>query len=750
MLSRKESCAGVMAADRARVGERLQAALAGLQELHLLRERQAERVDWALGAHTEEPASVCGSGDKQDRAGAGPVCAWGETGSKGSLGTKEERSRSGSGEEERHQFSPREIARMPEEVFLSPGERHQFSPEEVQLMGAEEQRLEATLTALKQQLSRLRRQDVGLKSHLQILDQQINELKLDMNKVTSDQQETDSRPSSGFYDLSDGGSGSLSNSCTSLHSACMSPVTSADGSAHHRVKAPHLGSSWIRSDKPRPRPVSTGDLDRVFVQTQSVNEHVDVTKNLLFHYPSPLHAVALRSPARYDSSGDRPRPLVSESSSLRRLTSYDSKTESYIEKILQRSMGKLHFHSPHREEPPSRSVTLQVLPPSPGPAPSLSPVASPSTMSPQALNMVLRAESNDRRRVHSLQDTADHTKSHKHDSPHGRESSSDEQSTNTLQTSRHIQTESSSLSRSQSDSTEPRRERRNTKQQRSAAEKCVTCQSSSAEEAGLNSTLEAGLGFDSSPKFVHARFVPASSQRVKARQSKNSKPKKKIWAKDWSARTEKKKTHAKVHAKAPPTTPKPAQWRHASENSVSHQRQNYDVIDQRRRRHMDVHQAHVMYQLSPAPNSHLLRSSAPSSHMVRSVSARAGSWVTSQRPFPTSLSVNSFHQSCYPASPYHVTRPPRCESEYSAECASLFHSTIAPSSDGEVSDHTANRFGDSETTDSDSSWSQEGEEPPLCPAPGHAPSACRIKASRALKKKIRRFQPDALKVMTLV
>ena len=130
--------------------------------------------------------------------------------------------------------------------------------------------------------------------------------------------------------------------------------------------------------------------------------------------------------------------------------------------------------------------------------------------------------------------------------------------------------------------------------------------------------------------------------------------------------------------------------------------------------------------------------------------------------------------------------PPRCESElseYSAECASLFHSTIAESSEGEHSDYTANRFGDSESSqgsqshsDSDSSLSLceedleeeegEGEEGglvwaeatlgptaaglPLPESSQPEPLACRIKASRALKKKIRRFQPASLKVMTLV
>lgn len=94
MLSRQGSNAGMMAvaqagADRTRVGERLHAALAGLQELHLLRDRQREMVSWALSADREEPVTSV----------------------------------------------------------------HK-SPEDARLMGAEEQRLEATLSALKQQLVR--------------------------------------------------------------------------------------------------------------------------------------------------------------------------------------------------------------------------------------------------------------------------------------------------------------------------------------------------------------------------------------------------------------------------------------------------------------------------------------------------------------------------------------------------------------------------------------------------------------------
>lgn len=180
--------------------------------------------------------------------------------------------------------------------------------------------------------SRLRKQDVGLKTHLQQLDQQISELKLDVSKASTEQLESDSRPSSGvtshtqkvsprrlfagklathprikkspelttpplslgFYELSDGGSCSLSNSCTSVYSESlsssqtsllllpMSPANSHVGppsqvdvcrrrSADESTTQPnppratglHLGSSRIRkntssNEQARQRPVSTG------------------------------------------------------------------------------------------------------------------------------------------------------------------------------------------------------------------------------------------------------------------------------------------------------------------------------------------------------------------------------------------------------------------------------------------------------------------------------------------------------------
>ncbi|KAK7901823.1 hypothetical protein WMY93_018592 [Mugilogobius chulae] len=741
MLSRKGSSAGMMAVapavvDRTRVGERLHAALAGLQELHLLRDRQSDMVSWALRADREEPVTSV-----------------------------------------------------------------HHSPEDPRLMGSEEQRLEATLTALKQQLSRLRKQDVGLKTHLQQLDQQINELKLDVNKASTDQQETDSRPSSGFYELSDGGSGSLSNSCTSVYSACMSspPATlptnppnshaeipqnqtdvsrrrSADESSSQnsapRVKGGlHLGSSRIRanSEKARPRPVSTGDLDRMMVQMHNYNKPVDASKPIanvspmdskfhsnlvsrtgveMYQYPSPLHA----------------------GNSLQRSSNCDTKTSVYIDKILQRSFSKLSFESgtdtlssQHSHRKPSEVVT--VFP-----------------------------EDNDQKRHYPTQEAADNTNQYKqllrtHEVSHRlsfpadtRGYSSDEVTTSTLKKANKIPVQYSSLSQSHSDykssdNTEPRHDRKTHKQ------RSVVSQSSSTEE---------GHSFEvphsRSPQFVHAQFVPAGSQRVKVRQADHEH--RRGSGSDSSHCSPGFMYTQKIQARSQAN----AAVGKLSKNQRKPQNMEYEV-DQRKKRQGDRQVDVFQTQMSYRQRSREVQA-VPNMHMVRSASFRTGQWMHQpQRHFPTSISANSFHQqlnSRYPAAPYHVTSryPPRCESEYSAECASLFHSTIAASSDGEMSDHTTNRFGDSESSqsyqsfsDSDSSLSFDEEDDFLDEDGGmvwgnaamgptnagrpvqqqqqqpqqqqqqpqrSAPSACRIKASRALKKKIRRFQPASLKVMTLV
>ncbi|XP_040035301.2 dapper homolog 2 [Gasterosteus aculeatus] len=842
MLSRKGSCAGMMSAaagvDRSRVGERLQAALAGLQELHLLKDRQGDMVSWALKMAREKPVSSVQAGPE------------------------------------------------------SPG-----------MMGAEEQRLEATLTTLKQQLSRLRKQDVGLKTHLQQLDHQISELKLDVSKASTEQMENDSRPSSGFYELSDGGSCSLSNSCTSVYSDCLSssqtslllsPTSpansyisppshvdifrrrSADESATQanpqRATGLHLGSSRIRAstEKARPRPVSTGDLDRMMAQGPSFNKSVDSKKTVLcsnlktstvdpkfhsnlvsrtgtevYHYPSPLHAVALQSPI-FSHGGDPTTPglqegqgslTVSGSDTLQRAQmGYETKTLGYIDKLLLRSLSKiqsetgtetLQTHGDYHNRPTavltgSPEVSQKDLS-------MLQPLLAQTTD-------ITTLDSDQRRHCTAFSsqepaDKANHNQSvgalefsYRYSYPAGTgDYSADEVTPLSLRRIDKPYREPANVARGNPDSIP--QERKGHRQRSGMA------RSSSIEES---QSFEVHTCQTASPEFVHAKFVPAGSQRVKVdqgdRKTKAVKLRRKLSEKPRAMRQQhgyssgerirdasggtkvepRRSGKGKNTQKVPicPTEerrqgsgsdsshcspgfmythkvhPKPHPIPAVTKSSKSRRIQclGYEQpAEQRKRKQgaakcpsdVEMFQASCVQRHVQAPGS---------TQMVRSMSAKSSQWIGPHRSFQSSNPFLHNLNTRYPPAAFSISShyPPRCESEYSAECASLFHSTIAESSEGEMSDNTTNRFGDSETSqsfqsfsDSDSSLSLDEEDQvygqeerglvwadaalgptaagrPLQQLPCPEPSACRIKASRALKKKIRRFQPASLKVMTLV
>ncbi|XP_068597592.1 dapper homolog 2 [Brachionichthys hirsutus] len=826
--------------DRSRVGERLQAALAGLQELHLLRDRQESMVSWALRVDREEPVTAVHAEPEPE----GP--AW--------------------------------------------------------TVGDEEQRLEATLTALKQQLSRLRKQDVGLKTHLQQLDEQISELKLDVNKTATEQLESDSRPSSGFYELSDGGSCSLSNSCTSVYSECMSssqtsllthmslanahfsPPSQAD--VHHRRSANetatqsnppratglHLGSSRIRAtttgtEQARPRPVSTGDLDKCISQglgyckpaearKASLSTHLKTSTvdpkfqsnlvsrsgNEVYHYPSPLHAVALQSPI-FSHGGEQATLRLLESQDTLQMVQmrYETLTQSYIDKVILRNFSNtqsnidsetMQTHSDFYNKPTevgtlSNEVSRKEIP-----------VVQPL---PDHATNAISVDSGQKRHsmTYSSQDQADSANykqsvrapevSHRYSYPVPfRGFSSDEVSTSSLKKSDISQVEYASIGKSNSengcgDNPEPRRQEKN--RQRS-----IMAHISSREESQ-------DFEVQASPEFVHAKFVPAGSERVKVRQADRKTKAVKLRRKSNEKPRGMRQQHGYSSGERSSSGAKGGQRRlgkgkvtQMCPNSHTEERRQGSGSDSchfspvllyshtvypklhpdpsiskpsKSRRHQGLEYEHTvdprkkgqgaakwmsnveMYQAACADHQrskHPQTQTPRSMHTVRSVTSKTAQWIGPPRHFQYSMSSNSFLHSLnarYPAAPFHVSSnyPPRCESEYSAECASLFHSTIAESSEGEMSDNTTNRFGDSEfsqsfqsNSDSDSSlsldedsqgedrdlvWAEAALGPtaaglPLHQIPRPEPLACRIKASRALKKKIRRFQPASLKVMTLV
>ncbi|XP_001369184.1 dapper homolog 1 [Monodelphis domestica] len=250
--------------ERQRTRERLEATLAGLAELEFLRQRQELLVRSVL----RSPGIGAG-------AGAGGV-------------------------------APTRAGELP-----APGETSQRSR-------LEEKYLEENILLLRQQLNCLRRRDAGLLNQLQELDKQISDLRLDVEKTSEEHLETDSRPSSGFYELSDGASGSLSNSSNSVFCECLSSChsstcfcspleTSLSISDGHPKSTDLIG--WLEHKEGQYEDQASGDVCRSLTIPQSnsldviaeVNpkyqcDLVSKNGNDIYRYPSPLHAVAVQSP----------------------------------------------------------------------------------------------------------------------------------------------------------------------------------------------------------------------------------------------------------------------------------------------------------------------------------------------------------------------------------------------------------------------------------------------------------------------
>ncbi|XP_054827993.1 dapper homolog 1 [Eublepharis macularius] len=256
-------------AERLRTRERLEATLAGLAELAFLRRRQELRVRRLLlgVSPAASPPARPGPGEPPpppgDGAGAGAGAA----------------------------------ARSLEEKFL-----------------------EENILLLRRQLNCLRRRDAGLLNQLQELDKQISDLRLDVEKTAEEHLEMDSRPSSGFYELSDGGaSGSLSNSSNSVFSECLSscpssacfcsPLDASVSSSDGRPKSTDL-IGWMEHNKgSQHEDQSVGIVSHSLSTTHSNSlevvadvhpkyqcDLVSKNGNDVYRYPSPLHAVAVQSP----------------------------------------------------------------------------------------------------------------------------------------------------------------------------------------------------------------------------------------------------------------------------------------------------------------------------------------------------------------------------------------------------------------------------------------------------------------------
>ncbi|KAM6185268.1 dapper homolog 2 [Rhynchocyon petersi] len=413
--------------DRRRVRLRLRAALAGLQELQVLREQQQARVQGALGARPPPPVSAAHDHRGQERRLQGALSALkeqlvrpaGSRGRRARLGLLRQlwgglpgwaRAREGgcsalsapAGEFARPRgtwtavppVAPPAFQDVSDGLLLEPSfptlsearpranptlgpcvdaaltawapmarERGSWlrprpsshrvalarAPSRMrtrdQPLGQQPLRFRPSLGVTAQPLvpSLLRQQDSGLKTHLEKLDQRISQLQLGVCRGLGELLDSDSRPSSGFYELSDAASCSRSTSCASVCSEAVSP-SSPCGQLPGGAQIPAPPAPRIAEHRPWSADETTvhmapggplrpqlaegaqrawGDLERVeLTQRSPQKSDIDVQSSSslscgddslrldpkyqsdlvsqsgkqVYPYPSPLHAVALQSP----------------------------------------------------------------------------------------------------------------------------------------------------------------------------------------------------------------------------------------------------------------------------------------------------------------------------------------------------------------------------------------------------------------------------------------------------------------------
>ncbi|XP_027710665.1 dapper homolog 2 [Vombatus ursinus] len=829
--------------DRSRVRERLHAALAGLQELQVLRDKQQTLVRGALAMQSAAPPPP-----------PPPV--------------------------------PR-TPRLPQPLpsAVPAGDPH-----------SKEHRLEATLTALKEQLSRLRRQDVGLKTHLDQLDQQISELKLDVNKTSNENLDSDSRPSSGFYDLSDGGSCSLSNSCTSVYSESISsshssllpgiqtpkvrlsifdyrPKSADETTVHSAHLQPQRlpvseccrvkGSPESEGEtlaKFKPRPVSTGDLERIVPTDGSLQKTTADPKcvsplchgtEILFHvvdpkyqsdlisksgndiypYPSPLHAVALQSPlfslTKETLETDNHLPLTKPILSMSGPSLIRTKPiveipppGGYIDKLLQLSRERGKYAGGSASE--RGSAKGQV-----------SPSQQRLSITPSLSGLRVNSGSQLEKQVSCPENRQAKAGRVQGELPDGNSTKLQEDAEACLEVEQLDSQQSLESMATNSCfpgeiSPAPTQEEPRVISLEQDPPSCSQVHQSHLTMAPQRSNAKAILPPRKVGKkgtslvageFVHAQFVPGEAHlmRLKASNPKAKALKVKRRSSDKMLRLGKQqpllaerprgmhaasrltsewnpspRSHGGKNLVRRPTFVGEVTARSCSESSLFPVQFHMPTVVSRPE--LYPASAHPLYSFEAAPfnmvanggakkkqqrkwqstveisaKTHLTSFSADTSlALPRPPARRAGILRNvSARSRPKVHSHNSYAKS------------ESDHSEYSAECASLFHSTIVETSEDDVSDYTANCFGDSESEDSDSEGACRSSESSLTldyeeavgseliwpkaivqqPVRVQAasksshhpvPKICRIKASKALKKKIRRFQPASLKVMTMV
>ncbi|KAM5228750.1 dapper homolog 2 [Ctenodactylus gundi] len=691
-----------------------------------------------------------------------------------------------------------------------------------------ELRLEEALATLQEQLSRLRQQDTGLKTHLDQLDQQISQLQLGIYRSSGDAPDSDSRPSSGFYELSDAGSCSLSTSCASVCSDRLSPSLSSLLPASQPSRArPGMGDWRPRSadestvptwrppppeegsrptdraegtEQPRgifrPRPVSTGDLERVLpanVGLPSTGTDATFTSLLcqgldstyqrdlvsrggreVYPYPSPLHAVALQSPLFAltqetpqlgGSSPPRKPPLgpgslnTSPSGPVQDV----GPAEAYIDRLLRlRGRGSslkgiLGDQGPLRHEASSPPQQLCSQRQDNGSQPEK------LVCAPERENIGVVTQS---RTAHGEQGLTPFVDNSPPCSP-------PEEEPKPCHCCVHGETAVSLPPCPQAE--------------KSHSDSSVSSPGSMAQESppwvpkdSVHSSCATGEAF---PLRLKTCLPQTKTTKIRRKAS------------DKGLRPSRQppllpESHHEVHpAPLPslewdpwhqpqgaglrkmPLLAREAPGRAWSESTLYPVPFFIPVVVAQRESHQAA--SHTLIPTEATPLGPATRRKQRQWRSSMEISGRAQPAGGMEPARPMARRAGGPQAQSRPMLARQDARSDSDPSEHSAEDASLFHSTIAETSGEEASDHTANCFGDRESSsssDTDSggiwgganhrrgvpAWSRAGlQHPPRAPSGSRpplppVPKLCRIRASKALKKKIRRFQPAALKVMTMV
>ncbi|RVE57650.1 hypothetical protein OJAV_G00218440 [Oryzias javanicus] len=643
---------------------------------------------------------------------------------------------------------------------------------------------EENILVLRRQLSLLRRREAVLMGPLQELDLHINQLRLD-GQAASDQLETDSRPSSGFYELSDGASGSLSTSSHSVFSECFCSTTDTDGApASTDASQEELadceefvhGLSDASSSSGAVCPsLSSAHLPppEAEISTGSRSDPPASSSSLTFRYPSPLRTNAAQSPAFLQGGGRDAAETYSalKSSSLKHL-------DGYIYSLLQRRT------QPVRTSRPRTSISAD---------PTKSVLRQPSLCAKQVLKgseeKTFRSADGVSRSSppKSRGEELDEEKTMKKKSDCRSTTTYNFKVTDNLKTTRPKGHSgllgSSPLHSSLAGESRPCGSNDQELLLRSSAKTTKSLKNSQTKDAsrrvpelsciGESTPTTKGRHKVTSTSSHHqsAKLCKVGGKNVKAAKAKTSlmsetsavqserrheKSRHRSGSRRFQyledggpAPTEVNKRGTSVSLPEDPLEPLTPFRTQVAVLSRRHRGNRH-----RRSRHLHDHQ--VIVAGKPKHSRHNCRRLHSISENQRCAAKREEG--QSARTCPASKGQQSI--------PY--PRAAESDSEYSAECVSLFHSTIADTSEDEDSDYTANRFGDSECSggEAEDSATDTEESAGAGAAIGRSSrrlgqfgtagvggqaqmkTLVRVKASYKLKKKILRFRSGSLKLMT--